>query len=752
MAPTVVPMTSSTATHVLEWSDADLTTLLTLRPDLRAPVPGTVTALAARAGTVRSSRLAVLGLNAPSLAVLEAVCALGSLVGSPGAEDLARATGLEDVAFVDELLADLAARALVVAESPSASAAVVTWAVAPGVTDALGQFPAGLALTGSATHADPRAARTGLGGAARRILDALLWGPPVGTLPLSPAPDAGAEASALPAGLTELLDAGLLRRSAAEQVVLPGALALALRGGRTHRDIAPTPPLPDAPTIAADVVEAEAARAALDAVRHVTEVANLWGKDPAGALRSGAVGVREIRRASSALGTPEAETTFTVELAALGGDIAPLQDADGGLWAPTDAYLDEDASAHWARLALAWWSSPRVFALIGTRSDDGALRSSLEPGLERGWAVRLRRRVLDAVAAWPALHAPRAADIAARLAWDTPASPPPDWAVEAVLREAHLLGVLGAGALTSPGLALLDPEATVHTLTSALTRQLPPAETQMVVQADLTAMVPGRPSAELDELLSRTATVESRGAALTVRFSPESLARALASGWSAAYIVEQLRAHSRTELPQALEYAVTDAERRHGGLRSGAAASYLRCEDPVLLSSLVHDPDLAMLGLRLLAPTVAISDLSAVRLTRVLADTGRTTIVEGPGGDVLDIGPGRVVAPIPRRRPGSSEAVTTEVDASAAVAHMREGQARAKDVPAADPASVMTLLKAAIGRSVWLTIAGPSGEVQRRRVRPLRLDGPRVVVRDEVRESDLTVGAHRIVAVEEISA
>ena len=64
----------------------------------------------------------------------------------------------------------------------------------------------------------------------------------------------------------------------------------------------------------------------------------------------------------------------------------------------------------------------------------------------------------------------------------------------------------------------------------------------------------------------------------------------------------------------------------------------------------------------------------------------------------------------------------------------------------------MTLLKAAIGRSVWLTIAGPSGEVQRRRVRPLRLDGPRVVVRDEVRESDLTVGAHRIVAVEEISA
>ena len=50
MTPTVVPMTSSTATHVLEWSDADLTTLLTLRPDLRAPVPGTVTALAARAG------------------------------------------------------------------------------------------------------------------------------------------------------------------------------------------------------------------------------------------------------------------------------------------------------------------------------------------------------------------------------------------------------------------------------------------------------------------------------------------------------------------------------------------------------------------------------------------------------------------------------------------------------------------------------------------------------------------------------
>src|SRR5690606_28030611 len=137
---------------------------------------------------------------------------------------------------------------------------------------------------------------------------------------------------------------------------------------------------------------------------------------------------------------------------------------------------------------------------------------------------------------------------------------------------------------------------------------------------DLTAVVPGRPTAELAALLELASDVESRGAALTVRFGPESVRRALDTGLEAGALLERLREVSLTPLPQALEYLVTDTARRHGRLRVGGAAGYVRLPDEATTQALLADPRLAGLGLREVAPTVLVSAAGPAELLEALRE------------------------------------------------------------------------------------------------------------------------------------
>ncbi|GMA30370.1 helicase-associated domain-containing protein [Litorihabitans aurantiacus] len=591
------------------------------------------------------------GLPSPVVADLLATLAAQALLRpAPAGEPTLRKGSVGDrerLLDTGERLSDAGERL----SGPDAGPDADAWLPAVGLAAARPR-PAALALTAEAidpgTTDATAVARLAadLPDPARRILDALTWGPPVGRFTAAPTTTSGAPAAPpaptaqttptptapedenLTLAVEHLLERHLVRRTPDGGVVLPAAVALALREGRTHRDLTPVPPTPPAPVVSPDVVAAESARAALELHRLLAALTDLWGDAPAGALRSGGVGVREIRRTTAALGATEQTTTLLVELAAAAGEIGQAHDDDGALWAPTDAH-DGDAPTHrWARLVHVWLHSERAFALVGTRADDGALRSALEPGLERGWAARLRRRVLDALATWPTGSAPDADAVRGVLTWQSPISPPPDWAVTAVLAEADVLGVVAAGALSRSGAALTEG-AEVTDLAASIEADLPPAVGEILLQADLTAVVPGRPSPEVAALLEATADVESRGSALTARFTPASLERAVAGGRDAAEILAALTELSRTPVPQALEYAVRDAERRTGGLRAGPAAAYLRGEDAAALAQLVAGAG-AELGLRLIAPTVAVTSLPAGRLALALREAGRGVVLEGP--------------------------------------------------------------------------------------------------------------------------
>ncbi|WP_225755158.1 helicase-associated domain-containing protein [Actinotalea sp. Marseille-Q4924] len=618
--------------------------------------------------------------------------------------------------------------------------------------------------------------------AVRPVLDALAWGPPVGRSP-DAAPGGPSPARA---GVEWALRHGLLAVSDAQHVVLPCEIGLALRGGRTHRS-AEVPPEVTGPVVGAGTVAAESAREAEEVVRLVAGLVTLWGEDPAPVLRAGGIGARELRRAAQRLEVAEDAAALVVEVAGAAGLV--VEDGeDSAAMAPAaaaDDWLALPSTERWADLAVAWLRSERAAWLVGTRTEKGALRPALDPESRRPWAPRLRRAVLDVLAGLPEGTAAAAAAVHDVLRWRTPRSVPPLHAVEAVLTEAAALGILGAGALSPAGRALLadDDGAPVPTdglsgPAAALAGQLPPDVDEVLLQGDLTGIVPGRPTPGLGGLLEGAAQVESRGAALTVRFTETSVRRALDSGRTAEDLLADLSRHARSGVPQPLEYLVLDTARRHGRTRVGLASSYVRADDPTLLAGLAEDPALRGLGLLRLAPTVLAAQATPAALLAALRDRGLAPVTEDATGHVvLGATTAHRVRPARGRRTAPAGAPVGAPEATAArdrrlhrvardlLAVDRRERAAASDgggardagtaddgapgTAASDPVLGLDLLReaAGAGRDVWLEMVDPAGVPVRRRVRPVRVDGGRVRVVDAERETEMTVAVHRIASV-----
>ncbi|ADG73637.1 conserved hypothetical protein [Cellulomonas flavigena DSM 20109] len=641
-------------------SDDELVALLVRRPDLATPHPATLASLAARATSRASLDRALTWVDALVLQVVEAVVVLDG-PRAPTRADLHVAVGATgaDAPVVDRAVDDAVALALVWPDDEGALHA------APGVGDALGSSVAGLAPAADGTTDAPLADVADAPAGAGPVLDALTWGPPVGLVPPPGAP--GGEA------VRWLVEHGLLERGDGRHVVLPRHVALTLRGGRTHRAPALAPTFADAPVRDTATVAAESARAAEQTVRLVRQLLARWEQTPPGVLRAGGLGARDLRRTAQGLDVDDAHAAWLVETAASAGLVA-----DDGEETPTfvttleaDVWAAQDLAPRWAVLARAWLTSARTPWLVGGRDERGALRSALDPELTRPWVPRLRRAVLDVLASAPVGAAPTPQDVHAALQWRSPRSVPPLTAVEAILADAARLGVLGAGALAAAGRALLTGDDAAE----ALAADLPAPVDEILLQGDLTGIVPGRPGAELEDLLDLAAVVESRGGAVTVRFTADSVLRALDQGTTADDLLARLAAAARGRVPQPLEYLVRDVARKHGRLRAGAASSYVRADDPALLAGLADDPRLAVLRPRLLAPTVLVADASPAELLAALRARGLAPVAEDARGAVV-----HAVAPERRARArGSRVAPVRERPlperAAAVVATLRRGDA-----------------------------------------------------------------------------
>ncbi|GEL95854.1 helicase-associated domain-containing protein [Cellulomonas composti] len=608
--------------------------------------------------------------------------------------------------------------------------------------------------------------------AGRAILDALTWGPPVG---LAPAVGTSAGDAVL-----RLVEQGLLVRGQGRHVLLPGAVALVLRGGRTHRGVATIPDLDTGSVRPAATVTAESAGAGERCARLVARLARRWEAQPPGVLRAGGLAVRELKRVAAELEVDDAQAAFVVELAGAAGLVGP-DEGEPPVFVPTtelDPWLALDLPARWVALARAWLTTTRTPWLVGSRDEKGTVRAALDPELRRPWAPRLRRSVLGAFADAPAGSAPDVDDVLALLTWATPRSVPPRAAVAAVLAEAGWLGILGAGALSEAGRAVLADD--VDGATTRFAAGLPPEVDDLLLQGDLTGIVPGRPGATLEALLDVATVVESRGGALTVRFTPDSVRAALDEGRTADELLAELGAFARGPVPQPLDYLVRDAARRHGRLRAGTASSYLRADDPALLAGLADDPRLASLGLLQLAPTVLAAQAPTREVVETLREHGLAPVAETPDGLVLHLErpvrrarrrhrrtepgapPSELAALVRRLRTGaastaptpspvpSSGSVSSSDTASSSGSASSSGTALAPGRRGtADPAEALALLReaAADRTQVWVELVGPTGQHERRLLRPLRVEGGRLRAADALRESELSVAVHRIATV-----
>ncbi|MGB6204483.1 helicase-associated domain-containing protein, partial [Mycolicibacter algericus] len=595
-----------------ELPDEGLIRLLELRPDLAQPPPGSIAALAARAQARQSMRAATDELDFLRLALIDALLVLeADTAAVPVADLLALIGDRASADAVHKALTDLVERAL-------------CWGALPtGALRVAAEAGAGLPWhPGQVTQEDPTQrgeaiveAVAALDASQRDLLDKLLAGSPIGRT-RDAAPGAPPEHP-----VPRLLAAGLLRRIDDETVILPRLVGQVLRGEQPGPAALRAPDPVVSQTTAADV-DATAAGAVIDLLRELDVILASLGEMPVPELRSGGLGVREVKRLAKTTGVDEARLGLLLELAATARLIASdypdpatvdqreWPDADGPYWAPTvlaDRFAEQPTAERWQLLAATWLELPARPSLIGSRGADGKPRAALSTPLFSTAAPLDRRLLLGMLAELPEGAGVDAVSASQALVWRRPR-----WAnrlqpgpLGELLDEAHALGVLGRGAISTPGRVLFAGSADDSTpAVTAMTRALPEPIDHFLVQADLTVVVPGPLKRELAEELAVVATVESAGAAMVYRVSEQTIRAALDVGRTGAGLQAFFARHSKTPVPQGLTYLIDDVARRHGQLRIGMAASFVRCEDPALLAQAVAVPSAEALGLRMLAPTV----------------------------------------------------------------------------------------------------------------------------------------------------
>ncbi|GIE98304.1 helicase-associated domain-containing protein [Paractinoplanes rishiriensis] len=805
-------MATTFADQLRSLTDEALGALIQLRPDLVVPVPADVSALAVRAQSRGSVARCLDGLDEFTLQILDAArlsrSAATALSSLDAILELADGAAPDDVRVAVDRL-----RVRFLLHGPEDALHV-----AGAVDEVTSPYPAGLGRP--ADFLDSQAAalctdraklrRTVLAAppAARAVLDRLAAGPPIGAL--------GRDAVAEPVRwlveqhiLVPITEAGRSPRPDGELVELPREVGMLLRRDSGPLGVLrPFPPIPEGTARDPKSVNSAGAGQVMEAVRSTESLLEALGAEPAPVLRAGGLGVRELRRLSRATNLDESGTGLLLEIAYAAGLLGEA-DASGSsrsvtvsraggavdeIFLPTgafDLWRALSIAQRWHTLVRAWLTMTRQPGLVGKRDERDRPINALAPEAERAGAPQARRDALLVLADLEPGTAPTADEVLELLAWQAPRrARGREAAHRDALAGAALLGVTALGALTSYARLLLpdaeridadsdDPlgvrpgtRTPTHDAVRTLDGLLPAPVDHILVQADLSVVVPGPPEPELAAELDVIAEPESAGGASVFRVTAPSVRRALDVGYTATDLHNLFKRRSRTPVPQTLSYMIDDAARRHGGLRAGSAGSYLRSDDEALIAEVLADRRLSVLNLRQIAATVLVSPVQVGRLLGALREAGFAPVAEDAGGAAV------LSRPKVRRAPARTSLGARVIEQAGppmlagprlagVVEQIRRGDIATRaarrapvTVRAANGQSVtnltavqrhgeaMAVLQQAVREKarVWVGYVDSHGATLSRLVRPVSLSAGYLRAEDERTETLHTFALHRITA------
>ncbi|MCG7237212.1 helicase-associated domain-containing protein [Corynebacterium sp. ACRQP] len=671
-------------------SDDQLRLLIRTRPDAFFPTPPSAGSLATRLGLPGSASRALRQLTAADLAVLERLADAGAELDPVDAGELGDVAHLRELALVFGPV-----------EALRISPGTLT-ALPPGwrVTDTLPE--------GAAEALDALPARE------RKVLETLASSGGVGTTSAA-GPDADPSAP-----VAKLLAAGLLVRVDANTVRLPRPVRDAMRG-ITPREFPLAPPAVD--EVDQSAVDEAATSAGLDAVRQMRQLVMALMDRPVTLNKDGTVGVRAAANLEKELG-------FDPRLLITIGEAAGLigrgnVDDEDVLAATRDAltWIDATLSDQWAILMVGWaaspWRSDTVAKLLSTDMHAPAVRHARTTILRHAGNV-------DQLL----FHAPlEASGFSPQL-------------IQAVVDEAQFVGALAGTpqpAQSSPLLALLDGRDGEDVAAAA--KQLVPASVDtLIAQGDMTMLAPGPLEPDMASFLERIAELESPGLASVWRVTEASVRRGLDGGLTAEEVHAWLGRHVMGKVPQAIAFLVDDTARTHGAIRAGSALSYIRSADPALIATAAE-----RCGLRVLAPTVAVSDQPLTKLMAQLRAAGMQPTAEDGTGATLNMAPEpALVAATPSTLPRTPKA--TEEQVEAIVSKLRANAGSDTDTGAGN---IFETLRAAARarRHVAVGFVDKQGRGRTLTVLPLSVSAGQVDALDEAADRVVRIALPRITKV-----
>jgi Helicase conserved C-terminal domain len=726
----------SYADYLRTLDDAALISMFSHRPDLVTPVPPDITSLAVRASSAPSLARAVDALNKWQLQVLE-VCAV---LDEPFTEKQVVVLTDKSALFI---IPGLIERGLLYIDKDGIRTPT-------NLREVLGNEIAGLGPASMVKLAVKKVDEAPA--AAKKVLDAMVWGPPRGTVTDIKKPSAG---------VAWLLERDFLIPFNQQTVVLPRELAIYLRGNKVHRNLEISQP-----EIARE--ERDRRNVQLAAIANITtflrwteEVLNYWAQEPAAALRSGGLGVRELKELAAHLGVEEVCAAFIAEVSYMAG-LVTIEADDKIL--PThqfDIWLAQDAATRWQILASAWLISSRVSGLVGKEGSKNL--APMGPELDRAHAASTRRLTLSLLQNIGGA-APQTESLYQAAMWQAPSKRSGGLNKDYVLwtlRECEWLGITGQGAISDYGLDFLAGGDC-----AAINNDLPKSVDHILIQSDNTAIAPGPLEHEVAQELALIADVESRGGATVFRFSESSIRRGLDHGRTGEEISKFLAKTSKTPMPQPLQYLIADVAKKHGKLRVGNTNSFIRCEDAALIAQIIGDKRLEILGLRKIAPEVLISNFDAAEAMHILRSYGYLPAGEDSQGLLLS-GPriqraqgkarppriiGEVDRPDDQQIEAALRALRTGEKSSRKQSTMRNIATEALgSLPRTTANETLELLSDYLqnqpNRSLSIGYADNNGLVSHRIIDPLKLSAGSLVARDHASGEVQTFRIARITGV-----